>query len=200
MRRIVYKISLFLLFAALSLIIFIGFQIYSYGAQKSEIETADAAIVLGAAVWSDELSPVFKERVNHAVELYRAGKIRKIIFTGGQGNAHESSESAAARNYAAQNGIPLEDILIEEFSHNTYENILYAKQIADAENLKTFFIVSDPLHLKRAVLMAQDASMQAFPSPTLTTRYQGWQSQTKFLAHEVYYYIGYLINRPFLET
>ncbi|HJU91650.1 MAG TPA: YdcF family protein [Pyrinomonadaceae bacterium] len=172
-------------------------RIYSFRNVSSEA-SADAAVVLGAAVWTAQVSPVFRERINHSIDLYRSGKVRKIIFTGGQGNPGEPTESSAARQYALERGIPATDILIEEKSHTTYENILYAKQLADNHGIKKVLIVSDPLHMKRAVAMANDVGLEAEPSPTPSTRYQGLRSQITLLAHETYYYVGYLLRRPFL--
>lgn len=172
-------------------------RIYTFSNTNSDAQ-ADAAVVLGAAVWTANVSPVFRERINHGIHLYRNGKVRKLIFTGGQGNPGEPTESSAARQYALQRGIPAADILIEEKSHTTYENILYAKQLADAHGIKNVLIVSDPLHMKRAVAMAEDVGLVAEPSPTPSTRYQGFRSQLTLLAHETYYYIGYLLRRPFL--
>jgi len=191
------KISKIFLLIVVFVVIVAGLlasHIYTYGNTRSDA-SADAAIVLGAAVWSSGVSPVFRERINHGIDLYRTGKVRKLIFTGGQGNAGEPTESSAARDYAIQSGVPAQDILIEEKSHTTYENILYAKQVADSEHIKRVLIVSDPLHMKRAVLMAQDVGLIAEPSPTPSTRYQGLKSQFGLLAHETYYYIGYLIRR-----
>ena len=128
-------------------------------------EPADAAIVLGAAVWGTDVSPVFKERINHALELRRSGKVRRIIFTGGQGNRNELTESSAARQYAIQQGISPADILVEESSHTTYENLLFAREVAVARGLTRVLIVSDPLHMKRAVTMAIDLGLDAHPSP-----------------------------------
>jgi uncharacterized SAM-binding protein YcdF (DUF218 family) len=138
---------------------------------------------------------VFRERINHAVDLYRRGKVRKVIFTGGQGNANEPTEAAAARSYAQANGIPIQDILVEQKSHTTYENIVNAKRLADANQLKTVLLVSDPLHMKRAVTMARDVGLNAYPSPTPTTRYVGWRTQLPELVRETFYYLGYLIAR-----
>jgi len=190
--------KVFLVIVVMLIVVFgvLASRIYSFGNTRSEA-SADAAIVLGAAVWSTGVSPVFRERINHGIDLYRTGKVRKLIFTGGQGNPGEPTESSAARDYALQNGVPAQDILIEEKSHTTYENIRYAKQVADAHNIKRVLIVSDPLHMKRAVLMAQDVGLIAEPSPTPTTRYQGLKSQFGLLVHETYYYIGYLIRRSF---
>jgi uncharacterized SAM-binding protein YcdF (DUF218 family) len=175
----------------------LAWRIYSFRNTTSD-GPADAAIVLGAAVWTTEVSPVFKERINHAINLYRKGRVRKLIFTGGQGNSGEPTEASAACFYALQSGLPASDILIEDKSHTTYENILNAKQLADAHGIRTVLIVSDPLHMKRAVTMARDAGLEAGPSPTPSTRYQGIRSQLSLLAHETYYYSGYLLRRPFL--
>ena len=161
---------------------------------------ADAAVVLGAAVWGTEVSPVFRERINHGMNLYRKGRVRKLIFTGGQGNRGEASESASARRYALQSGMPENAILIEDKSHTTYENLMYAKQLADAQGVRKVLIVSDPLHMKRAVTMARDVGFVADPAPTPSTRYRGVRSQAGQLARETYYYFGYLLSRPFLKT
>ena len=192
MKKRAVKVSIVIIASLVIVVGFIALRIYTYRNTVANVQ-ADAAIVLGAAVWDKELSPVFRERVNHALNLYRSGKVRKIIFTGGQGNNNEPTESSAARQYATERGIPEEDILIEESSHTTYENLFYAKQVADAQHLKTILIVSDPLHMKRAVVMARDIGLEAYPSPTPTTRYQSVGSQLSLLAYETYYYIGYLI-------
>ena len=174
-------------------------RVYSYRDESSDAP-ADAAVVLGAAVWGAEVSPVFRERINHGVDLYRKGRVRKLIFTGGRGNGGEPTESSAARRYALRSGVPAADILIEEESHNTYENILHAKRLADARGVRRVLIVSDPLHMKRAVAMASDVGLVAEPSPTPSTRYRGLRSQAGLLASETYFYIGYLLSRPFLTT
>lgn len=196
MRKKLSIILKFIIAPALLLILLVAVRIYTYGNNVADLE-ADAAIVLGAAVWTDEVSPVFRERINHAIALYGSGKVRKIIFTGGQGNKNELTEAEAARRYAIENGIPMNDILIEERSHTTYENVVNAKQVADANGLNRVLIVSDPIHMKRAVTMAKDIGLEAYPSPTATTRYQSWKPQLESLAHETYYYLGYLIRRIF---
>ncbi|HKY28647.1 MAG TPA: YdcF family protein [Pyrinomonadaceae bacterium] len=196
MRRIIFRLTIALVTFALVAVGLLATRIYSFRNSYSD-GPADAAVVLGAAVWTTDVSPVFRERINHGIDLYRKGRVRKLIFTGGQGNPGEPTESSAARQYALLNGVPAHDILIEEKSHTSYENIVYAKQLADAHAIKKVLIVSDPLHMKRAVTMARDLGLVADPSPTPTTRYQGLRSQVSLLAHETYYYIGYLLRRPF---
>lgn len=175
----------------------LAWRVYSFRNTTSD-GPADAAVVLGAAVWTNAVSPVFKERINHAISLYQRGRVRKLIFTGGQGNPGEPTEASAARLYALQSGVLPSDILIEDKSRTTYENIVNAKQLADAHGIRTVLIVSDPLHMKRAITMARDAGLAADPSPTPSTRYQGMRSQLSLLMHETYYYLAYLLRRPFL--
>src|SRR5919112_550563 len=106
MRSRMRKIGKALLLIICLLVLAVGLiasRIYSYRNVRSDAP-ADAAVVLGAAVWSADVSPVFRERINHGIDLYRKGKVRKLIFTGGQGNPGEPTESSAAKKYALKNG------------------------------------------------------------------------------------------------
>lgn len=169
-------------------------SIYAY-ADEDAGARADAAVVLGAAVWSREPSPVFRERINHAVALYRERRVRKIIFTGARGSSNEPAESAAAREYAVGLGVPASDVLVESKSHTTYQNLLYAKRVAEGHGLRRLLVVSDPLHMRRAMSMAGDLGLDARPSPTRTTRYRSAGAQLEQLLRETYYYAGYLLGR-----
>ena len=194
MKKWLAKTLKFLALVLVLTVAITAIRIYSYGSNSVDIN-ADAAVVLGAAVWTNDVSPVFRERINHAIELYRRGKVHKLIFTGGQGNQNEPTEAAAARAYALANGVPLQDILVEQKSHTTYENVVNAKQLADANNLKKLLIVSDPMHMKRAMTMASDLGLDAHPSPTPTTKYKSLRAQMTELARETVYYLGYLLGR-----
>jgi uncharacterized SAM-binding protein YcdF (DUF218 family) len=187
-----------LLTLALAGIIAIGYvagSIYFY-AGNSETIPADAAIVLGAEAWGEQPSPVFRERINHAIKLYHGGFVLKIIFTGGQGDGDELAEAVVAQRYAVERDVPKVDVLTETESRTTEQNLYYANQVAADHHLTRFLIVSDPLHMKRAVLMAQDMGMDAYPSPTPTTMYQSRGTQLEFLARETYFYLTYLVRRP----
>ena len=96
MRKKVLFILKFIIAPALLLVLLIAARIYTYGNNAADVK-GDAAIVLGAAVWGKEPSPVFRERINHSIDLYRNGKVRKSILTGGQGNKNELTEAAEAQ-------------------------------------------------------------------------------------------------------
>jgi len=196
-KRYLIKTTLIVLIIFIVIFAYTAYGIYHYGS-KDGIFKADAAIVLGAATWGDQPSPVFRERINHAILLYKEGYVRKIIFTGGRGDSNDYPEAIVARQYALEHAVPEADILIENQSKITEQNLCYANQIAVEHRLERTLIVSDPLHMKRAMLIAQDLGMDAYSSPTPTTRYKSLRSQLKFLARESYFYLGYLICRPFV--
>jgi uncharacterized SAM-binding protein YcdF (DUF218 family) len=167
-------------------------SIYLYASQTNNIK-ADAAIVLGAAVWGEEPSPVFRERINHAINLYKNQNVNKLIFTGGVGESNEPAEAIVGKRYALARQVKLNDILTETESRTTYQNLQNARTVASTYQLKKFLIVSDPLHMKRAVLMARDLGMDAYSSPTRTTRYSSFNKQIDFLIRETFFYFVYLV-------
>ncbi len=169
-------------------------SITRYG-ERSELVHADAAIVLGAAAWGVRPSPVFRERINHAIDLYQGGYADKLLFTGGPDSRNEEAEAVVARRYAIERGVPEANILIETRSRSTEQNLAFAKQLAGEHQLHRFLVVSDPLHMRRAMQMAADLGMDAHPSPTRTSRYQGLLTRLGFLARETYFYLRYLSHR-----
>ncbi len=155
---------------------------------------ADAAIVLGAAVWRGQPSPVFQERINHAIRLYQEGQVQSIIFTGGIGLRDDQAESEVARQYAVRQGVPETAIYIETTSTTTYGNLAEAAKLAGQHDACCVLVVSDPLHMKRAVTMARDLGLEAYPSPTPTSRYRSLRTRLAFLIDETLDYVLYLLR------
>lgn len=161
---------------------------FSFKDQKCE---SDAAIILGASTANGEVSPVYQERINHGIQLYREGYVSKLIVTGGIGEGNSQSDADAARQYAMKHGIPETDIILETTSTTTQENLENSKLIMDQYQYSTAIIVSDPLHMRRAMRLAEDAGIHAYSSPTPTSKYSSFKTQIPFLAREVFFYIGY---------
>jgi uncharacterized SAM-binding protein YcdF (DUF218 family) len=197
-RRMVFLLRILLLapFLLAAFLTPIALDIYLY-ASASDSQPADAAVVLGASAWGSRPSPVFEQRIAHAVVLYQQKKVRTIIFTGGSGGGGQRAESLVASDYAFRQGVAARDMLCEVTSHNTLENLIGASEVIRQKKLGRVLIVSDPLHMRRAVTMARDVGIDAYPSPTPTSRYVGFDSKLDFLAHEIYYYAAYLLARPF---
>lgn len=173
-----------------------GFAIYQY-AQCDETKQADVAIVLGCAVENGEPTPVFRERIHHGIRLFHEGYVKYLVFTGGVGEGDEISEAMAAKQYALTMGVPEECILTEERARITEENLEFTRIIMEDHGLKTALLVSDPLHMKRAMLMAEDYGVTAYTSPTTTSLYQDSKAGYVFLAREAVLYVYYGVIRMF---
>ena len=164
----------------------VGFWI-AVGPEKDPDARADAAIVLGAGVDGDTPSPVFRERIDHGIDLLKAGRVERLIFTGAQGEGAAIAESAAARSVAISQGVPENAILTEAESVSTMHNLAEAQLLMRDEGLETALIVSDPLHMRRAMEMAEALDIEALPSATPTSRYRSLQTQLPFLLREIYF-------------
>ncbi len=185
-----YKITAAMLAALMVYIAANTASIYIY-AEMDEKRAADTAIILGAATDESGPSPVYRERINHGIELYNDGYVGKLIMTGGTGEGNTHSDAYIAKQYAVSQGIPDGDILTEDTSTITQENLENSKLIMDENGFDTAIIVSDPLHMRRAMLLARDAGITAYSSPTPTTMYVSAKTKLPFLAREVFFYIGY---------
>ena len=173
-----------------------AWQVYHTGSQPLPGHVrADAALVLGAAAWDKRPSPVFRERINHAIVLYQSGKVRKLAFTGGAIKPGFMSEAEVGMRYAVRQGVPVHDILIEKTSRTTYENLYNIRPLLNEQGLQNNVIVSDPLHLARAGVMAEDLGMEAELSATPTTRYTDRADNIKFWLRETFLLSGYYIWR-----
>ncbi len=185
-KRLKSIILLFCLFI-FSLFSFNALSIYQFSFNYSE-NKSDVAIVLGVGTSNGTLSPIFKERINHSVYLYKKGIVKKIIFTGGYGENQVISDSEVAKEYAIKHGISKSDILIEEKSKFTHENLFESKLIMDSLKMKTALLVSDPLHMKRSLLLAGNQNINCESSPTRTTMYKSFFPKFKSLLYETFFY------------
>ena len=188
-----YLLFLFILSVLIAVcLIAVASDIVNYG-KRDEKAPSDVAIVLGAATTNGEVSPVYRERINHAIWLYENGYVNYLILTGGFGDGNSVSDSEAAKRYAMSKSVPENVIFIEESSTITEENLEQAKIIMDNNSFNTAILVSDPLHMKRAMRMAGDYGIDALTSPTPTSMYRSLKTKLPFLLREEFFYIGYLI-------
>lgn len=161
---------------------------------------ADAAVVLGASTTPSGPSLVYRARIDHAIDLYRQGAVNSIILTGGMIKGQASSDAKIAQRYASSAGVPIDDLLIEEQSKTTKQNLIYMLELADEYDIHSFVIVSDPLHLMRAMAMADDLGVKAIASGTPTSRYVSWSVKMEFALREAYYYLAYQIFGSVLSS
>jgi uncharacterized SAM-binding protein YcdF (DUF218 family) len=163
--------------AALAWLILVALLIIAYSRERSE-RPSDAAVVLGAAVYGHEPSPVFAARLDHGIDLHRRGIVRYLVLTGGVGEGDTTAESAVAATYAVARGVPAERILTEAVSRTTRQNLVEAKRLLREHGFSTCLLVSDPLHMRRASIMLADLGVDGESSPTPSSRYESFRRRS----------------------
>ncbi len=179
-------------------LVWLARHIWTYGARDEAVKV-DAIAVLGIAGRDPEPSPTYQERLNHGINLYRQGLAPRMIFTGGSRFPGYPNEADMGVRYALAHGVPESDIFFEPKARITEQNCRFIKELMDREGLKSLIIVSDPLHMRRAMTMAHDYGMNAYPSPTPTTCINTTWARLRFLAGEMLYLTFYLLKRPFMH-
>jgi len=156
---------------------------------RDQARPVDAIVVLGAAAYDAQPSPVFRERIEHGLTLYRAGLAGHLVFTGGYGGrGARFAESEVARRYAIARDIPAQAIVTEARSQTTCQNLIEARALLHDHGWQRVIIVSDPLHMARALRLARALGIDALGSPTPSTRFRSPGTKLKFLLREVYFF------------
>ena len=123
-----------------------------------EVPEAPVAIVFGAAVYpGGRPSPVLADRVVAAVELYRAGKVRKLLFSG-DNQTLDYNEPAAMLNLAHSLGIPKSATQPDYGGRRTYDTCYRARHIFQ---VKRAILVTQAFHLPRALLTCRALGIDA---------------------------------------
>ncbi len=131
---------------------------YMYSTVASAPE-AEVALVLGASVRrSGELSVILKKRVDKAIELYRAGKVKKILVTGDNATP-EYNEVYPVGKYLIMHGIPQKDIFLDYAGLDTYSSMYRARDVFGVKNM---IVVSQEFHLPRALFLAHALGLTAY--------------------------------------
>ena len=164
---------------------------------RDQAAPADAIIVLGAAAYDSRPSPVFEERIRHGIDLYQRGLAPTLIFTGGYGGVGARfAESQVAKRYAVRRNVPAQAILIETQSRTTRENLIQARELMRTRDLHRVIVVSDPMHMARAMRLCQELGIEALASSTPSTRFRSFRASWKFLAQELYFFHRDLFTVP----
>lgn len=138
---------------------YLGWRIWDQS-QHDEVRYADAIVVLGAAQYDGEPSPVFKARLDHAVYLFNEELAPRLIVTGGKRAGDRFSEAEAGRHYLEDNGIPAEVILSEDQGRTTLESLRQVREISEDQQIDSILLVSDPLHSERIKRIATDLGFE----------------------------------------
>lgn len=144
--------SVTVIYFSMSFVIFMIYTVFLHVIPKKK--DFDYVIIHGAGLLhGDQLSRLLRDRLDKAVSVYRKDPTPpKLIPSGGKGNDETISEAEAMKRYLLEQGIPEEDIIPEDRSKTTYENLAYSKEIIDAgEGNKYTALVTSNYHVYRAL-------------------------------------------------
>jgi vancomycin permeability regulator SanA len=123
------------------------------------VPTAPVALVFGAGLASNQSpSPLLAERIDTAISLYRAGKVRKLLVSGDNSD-RSHDETRAMRRYAMSHGVPTQDVIGDYAGLSTYDSCFRARAIFGVARAT---LVTQRFHLARALFIANALGIDAF--------------------------------------
>jgi uncharacterized SAM-binding protein YcdF (DUF218 family) len=149
------------------------FQVMRAG-RATDPDPAEAIVVLGAAQYDGRPSPQLAARLDHALDLWNAGVAPVVMVTGGNQPGDRFTEAEASARYLVDRGLPESAIMREDEGRNTYESLDVASQLLAAAGIERVVLVTDPYHVLRTRLIAEQLRLDAAGSPTPTSVVGGW--------------------------
>lgn len=135
--------------------------------RKDFVGMAPAAIVLGAAQYDGEPSPVLRGRLDRAAELYFDGSVDVIVVTGGNQEGDTTTEAKASYDYLRTSAaVPDEQLRLEVDGTSTYESLAASARFLLEDGIEDVVIVTDPYHARRATLVAEEVGLNPVVSST----------------------------------
>lgn len=155
-----------LLFVLAFFVIGTAVQVWWTSGHWDEVEAADAIVVLGAAQWDGDPSPVFEGRLIRGLELYGNEVASVIVTTGSNQPGDRVTEGFAGYDFLRRQGVPDEDILVVVDGADTWEQLTATSAVLAERGLESVVLVSDRYHNHRLLAMAEEIGLDASVAPT----------------------------------
>lgn len=137
-------------------------------------------LVLGASVTGDrEPSPVLRERLQTALDLYRARKVSWFLLSG-DNRSHDYNEPQAMRRWLLRQGVPPTAIVSDYAGRRTWDSLRRAQAVFGVQRI---VIVTTGFHLPRALFIARCLELEAYGVPA-SAREVGLPTRATFWVRE----------------
>jgi SanA protein len=144
------------LLAAPNAIVLLGGR--GYTSDAAAAPRAQAALVLGAQVKPDgSPSAMLADRLTAAEELYRAGRVDKLLLSGDHGRA-TYDEVGTMRRILLARGIPAHDLFTDHAGFDTWDSAQRARRVFGVDSV---VVVTQRFHMARALYDARHAGLEA---------------------------------------
>lgn len=137
-----------------------------FNANQDERTKTDVIVVLGAAQFNGEPSPVFANRLDHALELILLDVAPVIVTVGGKQPGDRFTEASAGRNYLIDSGLNPNQVIAIPTGSDTLESLTAVSVLLNKKKWHNVTLVSDPAHMARTQAIATHFGFAAFTSPT----------------------------------
>lgn len=158
--------------------------------EEDDAVPSDCIVVLGAKARGGAPGRVLRARLGQAQKAYEQGLGGKILVCGGKGTDETVPEAAAMAAYLKAQGVPGEDILLEQDSRNTRENLRFAKRIMEANGYRTCVLVTSDYHMARARMLAAQEGLSATGSRAGGRGPGAWLSRVRECLSWIKYGLG----------
>jgi uncharacterized SAM-binding protein YcdF (DUF218 family) len=155
--------------SAISFVILLGFVGVGYVVYYSKAdqrETTDVIVVLGASQFDGEPSPVFANRLDHALELVMLDVASSVITVGGKQPGDRFTEASAGRQYLIASGLSPDQVFAVPTGSDTLSSLEAVAVQAKKRGFSRVTLVSDPAHMARVRFIAAGLGLEVFSSPT----------------------------------
>ncbi len=151
--------------AAIAVPIYAGWRVMADSAANDR-RASDVIVVLGAAQYNGEPSPVLEARLDHAKRLYSQQVAPRIVTVGGKQPGDRYTEAGAGVKYLVEGGIPATAISAVGRGHDTKQSLEAVASMAQNEGWHSVTLVSDPAHMARVEAIASHLGFETHLSPT----------------------------------
>ena len=135
-----------------------------------EVPEKSVAVVFGAAVYANgRLSPVLRDRVDTAIDLYKSGRVERIIVSGDNLSVHYD-EPGSMMAYAIAQGVAPADIIADRAGQRTYDTCYRAGYVFDVTDA---ILVTQKFHLPRALMICEGLGIDAIGAVADQRPYRG---------------------------
>lgn len=125
----------------------------------SDAPSCRVALVLGTSPGPHgQVTGLLADRVQTAVDLYQAGKVKKLLMSG-DNRRPDYNEPLAMARYAQSMGVPSKDITMDFAGRRTYDSVYRAKHIF---GLRRIAVVTEEFHLDRSLFLCRHLGVDAF--------------------------------------
>jgi uncharacterized SAM-binding protein YcdF (DUF218 family) len=184
------------LIVAVLVVGYLGFtfvQVFQ-ASRSDEAQAARAIVVLGAAQYNGEPSPVLQARLDHAVDLYEQGLAPVVAVTGGRQPGDSATEASASAGYLIAAGVPESSLRLETAGANSWQSLAATARFLADEGIEEVVLVSSPYHALRTELIAEEVGLHGHASPAPDSPESGLSELVKMGRETVAVGVGRIIG------